>query len=154
MQLVEYVKNCEAELSSSEEKKDESSLESWRLELKKSRGELSEIEKNLSKIESDVQNVKRERDVQISQLEAEFDAKSKALMSGLEKIINARDTKIALNEEKIKALKDYTSAFIGSISAEICGCVCSVLSGMLRTGVQEEIHVVSSVLCSWHEPCG
>lgn len=136
MQLVEYVKNCEAELSSSEEKKDESSLESWKLELKKSRGELSEIEKNLSKIESDVQNVKRERDVQISQLEAEFDAKSKALMSGLEKIINARDTKIALNEEKIKALKDYTSAFIGSIS-KIVDMRRSAIADLEKFGLQK-----------------
>ncbi|MCW4021521.1 MAG: hypothetical protein NWF14_09900 [Candidatus Bathyarchaeota archaeon] len=116
-ELTEYAQKCETEIYKCKEHEGEDvALDFWETELEKSRDEMSEIDREVSEVETSINAIEQSRNVEISQVEAEFDARSKALISDLKRIENTRDSKIALNEDRIKALKDSSSAFIAHIS--------------------------------------
>jgi len=117
IQLAEYAKNCESELSGSQEQNNDAGEEHWKEELQKCREELSEAEKKISEIGENIKQLEQNRNIEVSRLEAEFDAKSKALLAGQKKIEDALDVGLATGNDSIKALKDTTSAFITKIEA-------------------------------------
>jgi hypothetical protein len=114
--LTVYAERCKSEISNCEARKEDAGVRRWKEEIQKCKGQISEIDKNVSEIKADIDEVAHSRDVEVSQIEAEFDAKSKTLMAGLKKAEDARDAKIASNEERIKALKESTSTLIAQMN--------------------------------------
>jgi len=114
--LTVYAEKCETEISNCEARKENTGLDRWREELQKCKDEISEIENRISETKTKIAEIEQSRDIKVSQLEAEFTARSETLMTDLKKIEEARDAKIALNEERMKLLKDSTSTFIAKIN--------------------------------------
>jgi hypothetical protein len=114
--LAVYIERCQGEISNCEARNDGTGLDRWKAELKKCIEEISGIDNNLSEIEANIKEIAHSRNVEVSKLEAEFAAGSQTLTVGLKRAEDARDAKIALNEERMDGLKELTSTFITHIS--------------------------------------
>jgi hypothetical protein len=151
-QLAEYAKNCESEMSGSQERKDETGGEHWKEELQKCRTELSEAEKKLSEVNISIKQVEQSRDIKVSRLEAEFDAKSKAIITGQKRIEDARNARLATGEEAIKALKDTSSAFIAKTEA-LADLRRSAIADLNKTGLPTTRRVYTIAYMPFYLAC-
>ncbi len=115
-ELTVYAKKCEDEMSKCETGKEDSALERWRKELERCRARISEADTKVAGTKTSIREADQARDVAVSQLEAEFKARSEALTTDLKRIEDTRDSKVAVNDERVAVLKDTTSTFITQIN--------------------------------------
>ena len=115
-ELTVYAKKCETEISECETRQEDASLERWTKELERCKKRISGMQPKVTKTKASIKEVDQSREVEVSQLKAEFEARSETLTTNVKRLEDARDSKIALNEERIGALKDTTSAFITQIN--------------------------------------
>lgn len=111
-----YAKKCEDEISECENREEDATLKRWKKELEKCREKIAKADAKATEIKTSIKEVDQSKGVEVSQLEAEFAARSETLRTDLKRVEGARDSKVALNEERIAALKDTTSTFITQIN--------------------------------------
>ena len=115
-ELTVHAEKCETEVSERQDREGNTSLKRWMKELERCRKRISETEPKVSEAKTRIKEVDQSRDVDVSRLEAEFEAQSEALATDLKRIEDTRDSKIAFNEERVAALKETTSTFITQIN--------------------------------------
>ncbi len=115
-ELSSYARKCEDAISECEAPEEDTTLERWRKELERCREEMSKTEEDVTKIKTSIKEIDQAKDVEVTQLEAEFEARKEALAADLKKAEETHDSRIAFNEERIAGLKETTSAFITQIN--------------------------------------
>jgi len=115
-ELTVYAKKCEDEISECKTREEDATLERWRKELERCRERISKTDAKVTAVKTSIKEVDQSKDADVSQLEAEFEARSETLTTDLKRVEEARDSKVALNEKRIATLKDTTSTFITQIN--------------------------------------
>jgi len=106
------IEQCDNEISASKGRRDTVGERRWKEEKDKWKREISALKEKIEDLSMQIKETESHRNIEISNVRAEFDAQSEAEMREVRELEAERESKTQLSQKETKSLEDSTSTIL------------------------------------------
>lgn len=111
------IEQCDNEISASKGRRDTAGERRWKEEKDKWKREMSALKEKIKDLSMQIKETESQRNIEISNVRAEFDAQSEGEMREVRELEAERESKAQLSQKETKSLEDSTSTILQQLEA-------------------------------------